>query len=350
MRASATTLATASELLSALADPVRLRLVAVLARHELSVAEVQETLDLAQSRASTHLASLRDAGLVRARREGRSALYATDLEAMPASARSLWEALSGTLDDQLLSSDARRAESIVKRRSGGTAWTDTVAGEMERHYSPGRTWEAAARGLLGLTRHGDVLDVGSGDGTLAALLAPVSRSVTLLDASPRMVEAARRRLEGVTSAEVALGDAHVLPFSDASFDVVMLFNLLASLEDPTRALSEAARVLRVGGRVAIVTLARHEHLETTARYGHRRPGFRAPELASLLRGAGLEVELCEITSRERREPHFDVLTAFAQKPSRRKSVLPPTRKSTPPRRASVAPPRRPTPPKTGNRT
>lgn len=349
MRQAAASIADASELLSALADPVRLRLVALLARHELSVAEVQEALDLAQSRASTHLALLRDAGLVRARREGRSALYAADLEAMPGAARSLWEALSAALDDQLLASDARRAEALVRRRSGAGAWTDTVAGEMERHYSPGRTWEAAARGLLGLTRHGDVLDVGSGDGTLAALLAPVSRSVTLIDASPRMVEAARRRLESTPSVEVALGDAHSLPFGDASFDVVMLFNVLASVEDPTRVLEEAARVLRPGGRVAVVTLSRHEHGELTARYGHRRPGFRPAELASLLRAAGLDVETCEVSSRERREPHFDVLTAFAHKPARRKSVQPPSRKSTPPRRASAPPPRRPTPPKTGNR-
>ncbi|MBX7194951.1 MAG: metalloregulator ArsR/SmtB family transcription factor [Sandaracinaceae bacterium] len=350
MRAS---LATTTELLSALADPVRLRLVALLAKHELSVAEVQETLDLAQSRASSHLAMLREAGLVRVRREGRNALYATDLEAMGEGTRALWSALSAGLEDQLLVSDARRADVIVRRRTG--AWAETVAGEMERHYSPGRTWEATARGLLGLSQHGDVLDVGSGDGTLAALLAPVSKSVTLLDASERMVEAARRRLDKHAHARVAQGDAEALPFADASFDVVMLFNVLASLARPERAVAECARVLRVGGRVVLVTLAAHEHLELVQRFGHRRAGFRVAELAALLRRAGLETELCEITSREKREPCFDVITAYAHKPAH----TPSERRSQPPRSASTRPgtppsrsepPRAPRPPKkTGTR-
>jgi DNA-binding transcriptional ArsR family regulator len=239
MRAS---LASTTELLSALADPVRLRLVVLLAKHELSVAEVQDALDLAQSRASTHLALLRDTGLVRARREGRSALYAVDLDAMPEASRALWTTLSSGLDDQLLASDARRADAIVKRRSG--AWAETVAGEMERHYSPGRTWEATARGLVGLSRHGDVLDVGSGDGTLAALLAPLSRSITLLDASARMVEAARRRLEGLANVRIEQGDAEALPFGDASFDTLLLLNVLASVVRPERAIGECVRVLR----------------------------------------------------------------------------------------------------------
>lgn len=337
-------LSATTELLSALADPVRLRLVALLARHELAVAEVQEALGLAQSRASTHLAQLRESGLVRVRREGRSALYAADLEAMTDPARALWSALSAGIDDQLLGSDARRAEAIVRRRAGG--WADTVAGEMERHYSPGRTWEATARGFVGLGRLGDVLDVGSGDGTLAALLAPVSRSVTLLDASERMVEAARRRLATVRTARFAQGDAQALPFRDASFDVVMLFNVLTSLERPELAVTEASRVLRKEGRVVVVTLGAHEHLEAVARYGHRRAGFRPAELDALLRRSGLEVELCEVTSREKREPCFEVLTAYAHKvdrpEARRRSSLPPARAT---RAAPSTPPRKPQPPR-----
>jgi SAM-dependent methyltransferase len=343
-------LAATTELLSALADPVRLRLLALLARHELAVAEVQEAMDLAQSRASTHLALLRDTGLVRARREGRSALYAVDLEAMPEASRALWTTLSSGLDDQLLASDARRADAIVKRRSG--AWAETVAGEMERHYSPGRTWEATARGLLGLSRHGDVLDVGSGDGTLAALLAPLSRSITLLDASARMVEAARRRLEGLENVRIEHGDAEALPFGDASFDAILLLNVLASVVRPEHAIAECARVLRPGGRVVIVTLAAHAHAELAARFGHRHAGFSASELGRLLRRAGLVTELCEITSREKRDPCFDVLTAYAYKPAesvRRSS--PPRRTSRPPARPQAERPAPPRPPKkTGPRS
>jgi ArsR family transcriptional regulator len=338
MRAAAS-LADTSALLSALADPVRLRLVALLGRHELSVAEVQEALGLAQSRASSHLALLREAGLVRARREGRNALYAAELEAMPGHARAVWDALAAGLDDGLLDADARRAAALVGRRTGArSAWAESVAGEMERHYSPGRTWEASARGLLGLTRHGDVLDAGCGDGTLGALLAPLSRSVTLLDASERMIEAARKRLRGAHTVRFEVGDVAAMPFRDASFDVVMLFNVLSCLERPERAIAEAARVLRVGGRVAVVTLAAHDHLSIAARYGHVRAGFRPAELASLLRDAGLGVESCEITSRERREPCFEVLTAFATRTNAARKSAPPRRPSSPPSRKTVSRP------------
>jgi ArsR family transcriptional regulator len=342
--AAPTSLNSAAELLGALADPVRLRLVALLARHELSVAEVQEVLALAQSRASTHLAQLRDAGVVRARRDGRNALYATELEAMPAQVRGVWEALAGGLDDGLLASDARRADALVKRRAGAaTAWAESVAGEMERHYSPGRTWEATARGLLGLGRHGDVLDAGSGDGTLAALLAPVSRSVTLLDASERMIAAARKRLGAVRGARFEVGDVQELPFEAGSFDVVMLFNVLTCLAEPARAIAEAARVLRADGRLVVVTLAAHEQLAVASRFGHVRAGFRPQELAGLLRDVGLRVESCEITSRERREPCFEVLTAFASRPEPSRPA--PSRRSAPPRRPSSPPSR-----KTGTRS
>ncbi|GAB4211505.1 MAG: metalloregulator ArsR/SmtB family transcription factor [Sandaracinaceae bacterium] len=334
----AATLADASSLLSALADPVRLRLVVLLARHELSVVEVQEALGIAQSRASSHLALLRDAGLVRARRDGRNALYSAEVDAMPTHVRAVWDALAKGLDDRLLDSDARRAAALVGRRRGArSAWAESVAGEMERHYSPGRTWEATARGLLGLTRHGDVLDAGSGDGTLAALLAPLCRSVTLLDASERLIDAAKKRLRGASSVRFEVGDVAAMPFRDASFDVVMLFNVLTCLERPDRALAEAARVLRPGGRLAVVTLAAHEHLPVAARYGHVRAGFRPAELSSLLRGAGLSVESVDITSRERREPFFEVLTAFATRAAARKST-PPRRPSSPPSRKTGARP------------
>ncbi|HEY8427028.1 MAG TPA: metalloregulator ArsR/SmtB family transcription factor [Sandaracinaceae bacterium] len=303
-------LAGASSLLSLLADPTRVRLMSLLAREELSVAELTQITELAQSRVSTHLGKLREAGLVTDRRQGASTFYRAS-EAMPQEARSLWTLLEAQLDDRVLDSDRERCEALVRAREA--AWPDAVAGQMERHYSPGRTWEATARGLLGLVRFGDVLDAGSGDGTLAALIAPRARSVTCLDRSETVLAAAAKRLAGHDNVRFAHGDLLELPFADRSFDHVMLFNVLTYALDPERALREAARVLRKRGLLAIVTLARHQHASITAAYGHVVPGFEPKKLAKMIERAGLTVDSCEITSRERRKPYFEIVSAFASK-------------------------------------
>jgi ubiquinone/menaquinone biosynthesis C-methylase UbiE len=102
---------------------------------------------------------------------------------------------------------------------------------------------------------------------------------------------------------------------DRSFDHVLLFNVLADAERPARVVGEAARVLRPGGSLVLVTLAPHGHAEVTAAYGHVHAGFEPATLRAMLRRAGLEVDRCEVTSRERREPHFQVVTAFARRPA-----------------------------------
>jgi ArsR family transcriptional regulator len=163
---------------------------------------------------------------------------------------------------------------------------------------------------------GDVLDAGSGDGTLAHLLAPRARSVTCLDKNPKIVEAARTRLAKVRNATVRQGDVHELPFGDESFDHVMLFNILTQATTPPRVVSEAARVLRDAGNVAIVTLAPHDHADVTANYHDIHAGFSAAQLRRMLQKAGLVVDFCDVTCREKRSPHFEVVTAFAQKSSR----------------------------------
>lgn len=304
----ATTLVHCSSLLSLLADPTRVRLMSLLAREELSVAELTRVTGLAQSRVSTHLGKLREAGLVSLRKDGASTFYRQS-SAMPEQARAVWAVVEQHLDDSVLSADRERCDALIRARE--QAWPDTVAGQMERHYSPGRTWEATARGLLGLMRLGDVLDAGSGDGTLAALIAPRARSVTCLDRSEKVLDAARRRLRGRANVSFAQADLLALPFDARSFDQVMLFNVLTYTMDPQRALDEAARVLRPDGLLAVVTLRAHAHANVTAGYGHANAGFEVEELHRMLERAGLEVTTCAVTSRERRKPYFEVLTAFA---------------------------------------
>src|SRR5213075_1758040 len=118
------------------------------------------------------------------------------------------------IEDEVLEADRRRCDSLVRAREKESAWPDAVAGQMERHYSPGRTWEATARALLGLMQLGDVLDGGSGDGAIAQLLCERARSVTCLDRSERLVSAARERLSRARNVKFQVGDLEALPLDD----------------------------------------------------------------------------------------------------------------------------------------
>lgn len=299
-------------LLGLLADPTRLRLLALLAEDELTVAELVSITELSQSRVSSHLGRLREAGLLRMRPEGASTFY-TRNDAMPDEGRELWNLVRSRLADRTLESDRERRAVVVEARAGAGGWLDSIAGEMERHYSPGRTWESLAHGILGFAALGDVLDVGSGDGFVAGLLAPRSRTVTCLDRSERMLAAAKRRLGRSENVRFSLGDMHELPFSAPSFDRVALFNVLPYSRDPPRALAEAARVLRNGGVLSVIALAHHEHGTVTAPYGHVQSGFEPQALRKMLVRAGLSVRHCDVVVRERRAPHFETIAAYAEK-------------------------------------
>jgi ArsR family transcriptional regulator len=309
----ATTLEGAVDVLQLFAEPTRVRLLALLADEELTVAELTAITHLAQSRVSTHLGKLREAGVVRDRRAGSSTYYRMNREAMPESAMRVWELLSAGLRDRVLEQDRSRCAAVLDARKKAR-FPEAFAGEMERHYSPGRTWEAMARGFLAMLELGDVLDAGAGDGSLAEMLAPRARSLVCLDSSETMVSAARTRLSGLENARVERGDFHAMPFGAASFDQVLLFSALSYATDPAKVLSEVARVLRPNGVVAIVTLDAHEHTAVAESYGHVQPGFPPAALRRMLKRAGLAVELCEVTSRESRPPHFRVVTAAARKP------------------------------------
>ncbi len=305
------TLATTTTLLQLFAEPTRLRLLALLGRQELTVGELTAAVEVAQSRASTHLGKLREAGIVRDRRVGASTYYALDERSMSPDARTIWSQIARRIEDGVLRADRARAEQIVEARA--RAWPEGVAGQMERYYSPGRTWESLARGLVGLVRLGDVLDGGSGDGTVAELLAPWARTITCLDVSETMLAAARTRLARFDNVRTELGDVQHMPAAARSFDQVLMLHVLAHTRAPARAIAEAARVLRPGGDLVLLTVDRHAHAAVGRAYGHVQPGFRPARVRRLLRQAGLSVHTCAVTSRDRRPPHFGVVTAFARK-------------------------------------
>jgi len=305
-------LAATSALLRLLSDPTRVRLLALLEREELTVAELSAILRLAQPRVSTHLAKLKEADLVRDRRAGVSSYYRYNGE-LEAKETTLLRALRENVDDAILRDDERRLPALLAKRARAEGWADTVAGDMERHYSPGRTWEALARGMMQLVETGDVLDIASGDGVLAELLAPRASSIVCVDASERVVAAARERLKSLRNVDVRVGDMHALDFEDATFDLVLLMHALTYSERPGLAVVEAARVLRPGGRLLAATLGKHAHRTAVEPFEHRNLGFTADDLRGFARKAGLETIACERLTRERRAPHFEVMSLLARK-------------------------------------
>jgi ArsR family transcriptional regulator len=297
-----------------LGDPTRLRLLALLEREELTVAELAQVTRLAQPRVSTHLARLREAGLVVDRREGVSVYYRIQSGAEQEGLMRLWKELAEQLDDALVLADREHLEEAMNQRANGSNWPDAVAGDMERHYSPGRTWEATARALVHLIEPGRVLDVASGDGVMAELLANRAESIDCVDVSERVVEAGRRRVRALEHVRFHQGDMHALPFDGASFDTVLLLHALTYSERPALVFSEARRVLGPRGQLLGATLARHRYRSEVRAYGHLNNGFTTAQLESLIVDSGLHPVYCEETSIERRTPNFKILTFLAENP------------------------------------
>jgi ArsR family transcriptional regulator len=302
-----------SACLKVLADPTRVRLLALLEREELTVAELAAVTRLAQPRVSTHLAKLKEAELVLDRRAGVSAYYRFNGDRLDRAERALWDALRAGTDDPLLRQDAERLPEVLAARATEHNWADSVAGDMERHYSPGRTWEALARAALPMLQPGDVLDVASGDGMMAELLAPHARRYVCIDNSQKVVLAASERLRRLEQVEVREGDMQALPFDKAQFDLVLLMHALTYAEKPALAVAEAARVLRKGGQLLLTCLARHEHAGVVGPYGHVNLGFTEKELRRFAQKAGLAVQVCQVVTQEKRPPHFEVLALQARK-------------------------------------
>jgi ArsR family transcriptional regulator len=304
-------LATYVDTLNLLGDESRLRLCSLLRDRELCVTDLVRVTGIAQSRVSTHLGRLREAGFVRDRRHGTQCFYALSEESLPHAARAVLDDAERT-SDPVLAGDQRRLRELEAERRGGLP--DSAADDLERYYSPGRTWQSLAAGVAGLLELGDVLDVGSGDGAAAAVVAPYCRSLRCVDVNSRLVEAARVRLAKFAHVRADVADVHALPFEASTFDQVLLFHTLTYAERPRQALNECARVLRPRGRLVLLCLERHEQHEITARYGELHPGFSPLEISELLAEAGLRVKTSHVASRDAKKPYLEVVLAIADKP------------------------------------
>jgi ArsR family transcriptional regulator len=225
----------------------------------------------------------------------------------------LWHLLRARLDDPQVRDDADRLPDVMADRASGRHWPDAVAGDMERRYSPGRTWEATARAMVQLLSPGRVLDVASGDGVIGELLHRRAVSVDCVDLSPRVVEAGQKRVGALDNVRFHQGDMHSLPFADRSFETVLMLHALTFSTDPAAAVGEAARVLADNGSLVCATLNEHRHHAQVEAYGHVNNGFAPETLTELFDEAGLDVGFCEITSVEKKSPNFEIITLLAKR-------------------------------------
>jgi ArsR family transcriptional regulator len=300
------------ETLALLGDESRLRLCALLVERELCVTDLVRVTGMAQSRVSTHLGRMRDAGLLHDRRQGTQTFYGLARDSLSGPVRGVLDEAIRATDPTLLGDKKRLAELEAERRHG---LPESAISALERDYSPGRTWQSLALGTATLLRLGDVLDVGSGDGAAASVLAPHCRSLTCVDIDARAIELAQERLGRHEHVRAQVADVHALPFRAASFDDVLVFHTLTYAARPSDALAECARVLRPGGRLVVLCLDRHEQHSVTARYGERHAGFSPRKVRGLLASAGLSVTSAGVACREAKKPHLQVVLALAEKPA-----------------------------------
>ncbi len=306
------------KLMRLLGDEGRLRILRLLRAEELSVAELQEILGMGQSRISMQLAQLKAAGLVELRRAGQKSLYhlATDspvvLQLLEASGAELAEAVQ---DDRAL------VLALEKRKDKLRSYFDELAGRFGRDYVPGRSWKGLAEMLLKLLPPLEIADLGAGEATVSLLLAQRAARVIAVDSSPKMVEYGTEvaRRNGVTNLEYRHGDLEALPVTDGEVDLAMLHQSLHHALHPVKALEEAFRIVRPGGRIVVMDLHKHRFEEARDMYADVWLGFSQVELTDMLRRSGFtDVEVSAV-HREEEAPHFETLLAIGQKPVTLKS-------------------------------
>lgn len=277
--------------MSALADPVRSRILLVLERRELTVGELGTVFQLPQSTMSRHLKALVDEGWLVWRAEGTSRRYTLPLDRLELSARRLWELIREQAA-QLPSAeqDASRVRGVLaQRREKGREFFSTAAGEWDRMRTELFGPRVELQALLGLLDEGWTIgDLGCGTGQVAESLAPFVARVIAVDESPEMIGAARGRLGEVDNVEVRQGELESLPLDTGSLDAAVLFLVLPYVAEPASAFAEVARVLRPDGRLLLADMATHDREEYRQRMGHVWLGFSPEQLEEWLSDAGFD--------------------------------------------------------------
>jgi ArsR family transcriptional regulator len=287
----------------------------LLQAEELSVAELQEILGMGQSRISMQLAQLKQAGLINVRRAGQKSLYRMadlkDGEAM------LSELLREAGREIATAPQDDRGLRLVlgKRKDKLRGYFDELAGRFGRNYVPGRSWKGLSEMFLKLMPPLVVADLGAGEGTLSLLLTQRAQRVIAVDHSPRMLEYVVdiARKNGVKNLEYRLGDLEELPLADCEVDLALLHQSLHHALHPLKAIEEAWRILKPGGRVVVMDLLKHRFEEAREMYADVWLGFSQVELTDLLRNAGFQAIDVSVVHREDEAPHFETVLAVGEK-------------------------------------
>lgn len=281
--------------LRAAGEGTRLRILALLREAELSVKDLTGILGQSQPRISRHLKLLADAGLIDRYPEGAWVFYRlTEAEVGRRLVNELLSAVNG--DEPVLALDRERLSQIkTEHAEAAHRYFAANADEWDSiralHVAEDVV-EAAVSEALGTRRFDSLLDLGTGTGRMLELMNPLYNRAVGVDASPNMLAVARANLDraGVANAQVRLGDIYNLPLPRAAFDVVVIHQVLHFLDDPQRALAEAARVLRPGGRLLIVDFAPHEMEFLREDHAHRRLGFSRDQVGQWITATGLGLD------------------------------------------------------------
>jgi ubiquinone/menaquinone biosynthesis C-methylase UbiE len=278
-----------------LSDPTRLRLLRVLERHELGVAELCHVLQLPQSSVSRHLKVLGDQGFVDGRAHKTTRLYRMDLDGHTGLKR-LWalakeqtEGWATVQQDQL-----RLTQHLAERQPAAQAFFAGAAGTWDRLRTElyGEAFTQAALLSL-LPAEWTVADLGCGTGQVASLLAPCVKQVIGVDQSAAMLKAAAKRTAAFDNVELRRGSLEALPLEPASCDAALLLLALTYVTEEAAVAAELGRVVRPGGRVVVVDLLRHDRDDFRREMGQHSNGFTPGALAELLTAAGFR----DVTSR-----------------------------------------------------
>lgn len=286
-------------IIKALADPLRLRMLAAVAEEELSVGEVQQIVVTAQSAVSRNLAILRDAGFVRDRKEGTNVYFSLRSD-MPAPARELFKSLHGRFAEipEIKKDLVRLAECRRRRLHRSQNYFESVAGDWERirkTYFDDRVASLAIEKLL--PRNLTMADVGCGTGSLTFELARFAEKVIGVDLSKEMLRHARAlaKERQFLNVEFRHGDAVKLPLADASVDAAFSFMVLHFLPKPQRAVAELCRITRPGGSVIILGLVQHNQQWMREQMAHRWLGFDRSSIEEWLVAGGARAVEYELT-------------------------------------------------------
>ena len=288
--------ASMGELLAALravAETTRLRLLVLCARGELTVSELAQILGQSQPRVSRHLKLLCEAGLLDRFREGSWVFYRVSSgSAASALSRHLVAACGHA--DATIALDLQRLAAIHRQRAElAAAYFRENAAQWHRirsFYVDEREVEAALSEIIAAAGPQDLLDIGTGTGRMIEVLGPSAVHALGIDQSREMLAVARVNLEraGLANSIVRLGDMYQMPLADASFDAIVIHQVLHYADRPAAAIAEAARVLRPNGILLVIDFAPHELEFLRAEHAHRRLGFADADVDDWCRAAGLD--------------------------------------------------------------